>query len=131
MPFRESLDNTNKALLSVSHGIYVPNSEALVNKPSLAAEAANILEGAGSSIIGFIEHESDSVTGIVNNGISTVGGVINNGINTVGGAVKGFEFTLAIPLVLVGVGLLFLLKNSNSNTISNVAQSASRAPILL
>ena len=130
MPFLESLDNANKSLLSVAHGIYINNLDALSNEPSIAAQAVNV-ESTGNSVIGLIEHESDTVASIVNNGISTVGGVINNGINTVGGAVKGAEFTLAIPLVLVGVGLLFLLKNSNSNTISNVAQSASRAPLIL
>ena len=103
---------------------------------------SNVFHGAENFVSGVfhgVENTVDSVASdikqvpsVVNNAVNKVTGVANNVVNTTGSAVKGFEWDIFVPFAAIGIGLLFLLRNSSPNTISNVAQSASRsAPLIV
>jgi hypothetical protein len=63
----------------------------------------------------------------VNNVISTGSNVVSNVIDTAGDVIKIGEFTLLLPLIAVGLGLFFFLKNQSPNTLSNVASAGAGA----
>jgi hypothetical protein len=69
------------------------------------------------------------VPDVVNNAVDKVTSVGKDAVDQVGGIAKGAEFDLFLPFLLIGGGLAFFLYNQSPNTVSNVAQSASRAPI--
>lgn len=96
------------------------------------------IESAGSSVFSEVKNDVSSVYKqignvasrggqIVDNVVQTGGGVINNAVNEVGGVVHSAENAFIYPLVAIGIGLAIFLARSDSNTISNVASSASTA----
>ncbi len=55
--------------------------------------------------------------------VGTAGSVANNVVNKASSTIGGLGFDLTLPLLLIGAGALFFLKNQNGNTISDVSRN--------
>lgn len=96
---------------------------------SIFSPVTNVVNSIGQligKIPNVINNFVSTVGGVANHGITTVGNTFNKGIGTVQSLGSGLELTIAIPLILLGVGVFFLLRNSNPNTISEVSRNVSQ-----
>jgi phage-related protein len=92
----------------------------------------NSLDNKVNTIVNAVSSVPKVVDDVASKAISTVGGVANNVVDKGSSIIQTGEYTLILPLALIGVGLLFFLKNQSSNTISDVSKNASQvAPLAI
>jgi phage-related protein len=95
----------------------------------------NSLDTKVNTVIKAVSKVPNVVDDLGSKVISGTKNIANNVINKGSSIVETGELTLIIPLALIGVGLLFFLKNQNSSSLAdtsgNIARGASSAAVAM